>query len=241
MPRTADGKPDFNGIYEWPHALPGADTCRCSATIFDRKNFAPLLDGGEPFLEPRTGDPRHDEPRAFCMPAGFPSGMLSANAMQFAQTRDYLIVLHEFQGMKRIIPLDGRPHRKGHRAVVLRRFRRPLGRRHARHRDQEFQALVPRRLLLHRSERISDAQRCAHRHGAHQLEEPDELRYVMTLDDPKIFKRRGRRSSRSPLARSGASSACSNISARRTTAARAASARRPEKRAPTLAASLATT
>jgi len=114
IPRTAAGKPDFNGIYEWPRALPGADTCRCSATIFDRKNFAPLLgNSAEPFLEPRTGDARHDEPRAFCMPAGFPSGMLSANAMQFSQTGNYLIVLHEFQGMKRIIPLDGRPHRKG--------------------------------------------------------------------------------------------------------------------------------
>ena len=74
IPRAAGGKPDFNGIYEWPRALPGAATCRCSATIFDRKNFAPLLADGEPFLEPRTGDPRHDEPRAFCMPAGFPSG-----------------------------------------------------------------------------------------------------------------------------------------------------------------------
>ena len=39
VPRTAGGKPDFNGIYEWPRALPGAATCRCSATIFDRKNF----------------------------------------------------------------------------------------------------------------------------------------------------------------------------------------------------------
>ena len=26
--------------------------------------------------EPRNGDPRHDEPRAMCLPAGFPSGML---------------------------------------------------------------------------------------------------------------------------------------------------------------------
>ena len=40
--------------------------------MFDRKNFAPLKPGGEAFLEPRTGDPRHDEPRDFCMPAGFP-------------------------------------------------------------------------------------------------------------------------------------------------------------------------
>jgi uncharacterized protein DUF6152 len=27
-----------------------------------RKRFAPFKPGGEPFYEPRTGDPRHDEP-----------------------------------------------------------------------------------------------------------------------------------------------------------------------------------
>ena len=110
--RTADGKPDFSGIYEWPKASSG-ERCRCSATIFDRTHFAPLRPGGEPFLEPPNGDPRHDEPRNFCMPAGFPSGMLSANAVQFVQNKDYLVIVHEFQRMTRIIPLDGRPHRQG--------------------------------------------------------------------------------------------------------------------------------
>ena len=109
--RTAEGKPNFSGTYEWPKALSG-EQCRCSATIFDRKVFAPLKPGGEPLYEPRTGDPRHDEPRDFCMPAGFPSGMLSANAMQFFQTKDYLIIVHEFQRMTRVIPLDGRKHRE---------------------------------------------------------------------------------------------------------------------------------
>ena len=112
IPRTADGKPDFNGIFEWPKALAGADRCRCAATIFDRKNFAPLKPGGEAFLEPRTGDPHHDEPRDYCMPAGFPSGMLSAYPVQFSQTKNYLVMVHEFQRMTRVIPLDGRPHRK---------------------------------------------------------------------------------------------------------------------------------
>ena len=110
IPRTADGKPDFNGIFEWPKPVDG-ERCRCSATIFDRKYFAPLKPGGEAFLEPRTGDPRHDEPRDFCMPAGFPSGMLSAYPVQFSQTKNYLVMVHEFQRMSRIIPLDGRPHR----------------------------------------------------------------------------------------------------------------------------------
>ena len=108
--RTADGHPDFTGFYEWPKS--DGEQCRCSATVFDRKNFAPLKPGGEPFLEPRTGDPRHDEPRDFCMPAGFPSGMLSAYAMQFFQNKDNLIMVHEFQRMTRVIPLDGRKHRE---------------------------------------------------------------------------------------------------------------------------------
>lgn len=111
--RTPDGKPDFSGIYEWPQAEPGLERCRCSATIFNRKLFPPLAPGGEPFYEPRTGDPRHDEPRSFCMPAGFPSGMLSANAVQFVQNKNYLTIVHEFQRMTRLIPLDGRPHRAG--------------------------------------------------------------------------------------------------------------------------------
>src|SRR5579871_1396593 len=112
-PRLPNGKPDFSGTYEWPKALAGTDKCKCSATIFDRKSFAPLKPGGEAFIEPRTGDPRHDEPRDFCLPAGFPSGMLSANAMQFFENKDHLIIVHEFQRMSRVIPLDGRPHREG--------------------------------------------------------------------------------------------------------------------------------
>ncbi len=115
-PRTADGKPDFTGTYQWPTYLPGDERGRSSATVFDRKRFAPLKPGGDAFLEPRTGEPRHDEPRDFCMPAGFPGGMLSANAMQFFQTKNHLVMVHEFQRMSRVIPLDGRAHRTGARS-----------------------------------------------------------------------------------------------------------------------------
>jgi hypothetical protein len=112
-PRTSSGKPDFSGIYEWPKQLPDAERGGGSATVFDRKLFAPFKPGGEAFLEPRTGEPRHDEPRDFCLPAGFPSGMLSANAVRFVQDNRFLVMAHEFQGMTRLIPLDGRPHRTG--------------------------------------------------------------------------------------------------------------------------------
>src|SRR5215470_2821274 len=111
IPRMADGKPNFSGTFQWPTYLPGAERGRSNATIFDAKNFAPLKPGGEAFFEPRTGDPRHDEPRDFCMPAGFPASILSGNAMQLFQTPKYLVMVHEFQRNTRIIPLDGRPHR----------------------------------------------------------------------------------------------------------------------------------
>jgi len=113
-PRTPEGKPDFSGIYQWPSYLPGQERGHSNATVFDRKNFAPFKPGGEVFLEPRTGDPRHDEPRDFCMPAGFPAGILSGNAMQFFQSKTYLTMVHEFQRMVRIIPLDGRNGKATH-------------------------------------------------------------------------------------------------------------------------------
>lgn len=184
--RTPDGKPDFNGIYEWPKSI-GGEQCRCSATIFDRKYFAPLKPGGEAFLEPRTGDPRHDEPRDFCMPAGFPSGMLSANAMQFFQTSNYLTIVHEFQRMTRIIPLDGRPHRED---IEPSYYGDPVG-------HWEGDTLViettnfkrwslddyfysnPNEYRMH-----SDALKTIERF---QWKDKDTISYNLTIDDPKIF------------------------------------------------------
>lgn len=185
QPRTADGKPDFSGIYEWPKAVSGESGV--PATIFDRKNFAPFKPGGEAFLEPRTGDPRHDEPRDFCLPAGFPSGMLSASAVRFVQNKTFLVMAHEFQGMTRLIPLDGRPHRKG---IEPGFYGDPVG-------HWEGDTLVvettnfrrwslddyfyknPKEYRMH-----SDALRTVERIS---WKDSKTLAYQMTIDDPKIF------------------------------------------------------
>ena len=107
--RTPDGKPDFGGIWDYPKAIGQRD----GATTFDQKLMAPLKPGGDPFLEPRTGDPYHDEPRAFCFPSGFPSNMFAPYAVQIVQSKDYMVIVHEFMRMTRLIPLDGRPHHQG--------------------------------------------------------------------------------------------------------------------------------
>jgi hypothetical protein len=186
MPRTADGKPDFSGTYEWPKATSG-ERGRSSATVFDRKNFAPLKPGGEAFIEPHNGDPRHDEPRDFCLPAGFPSGMLSANAMQFFQTKNYLVIVHEFQRMSRIIPLDGRPHRKG---IEPSFYGDPVGHwegdtlviettNFKRWSLDDYFYTNPKEYRMH-----SDALRTIERM---QWKDANTVSYELTIDDPKIF------------------------------------------------------
>jgi len=189
IPRTPDGKPDFSGTYEWPKGAKGDATCKCSATVFDRKYMAPLKPGGEAFLEPRTGDPRHDEPRDFCMPAGFPSGMLSANAMQFFQNKNYLTVVHEFQRMSRIIPLDGRAHRKD---IEPSFYGDPVGHwegdtlviettNFKRWSLDDYFYTDPKEYRMH-----SDALRTIERI---QFKDASTLSYVLTIDDPKIFSK----------------------------------------------------
>ena len=73
----------FLGHVGQPEATDGP--LRGPATIFDRGKFPPFKPGGEAFYEPRTGDPRHDEPRAFCMPSGFPSAFLGPYPVQIIQ------------------------------------------------------------------------------------------------------------------------------------------------------------
>lgn len=189
IPRTAEGKPDFSGTFHWPDYLPGVEHGRSSATTFDRKYFPPLKKGGEAFLEPRTGEPRHDEPRDFCLPAGFPGGMLSANAMQMFQTKNFLVIVHEFQRMSRVIPLDGRPHRKDLEPMF---YGDPVG-------HWEGDSLVVETTNFKRWQlddyyysnkneyrMHSDAMRTVERF---RWKSADTISYQLTIDDPKIFER----------------------------------------------------
>jgi hypothetical protein len=107
-PRTADGKPDFSGM--WDNPKPASGPMRGPATVFDKSKFPPFKQGGEAFYEPRTGDARHDEPRAYCMPSGFPSAFLGPYPVQIVQNARYLVMITEFMRVSRVIPLDGRPH-----------------------------------------------------------------------------------------------------------------------------------
>ena len=107
IPRTADGKPDFSGVYAFgggggrgrgagPPAADGVvrtPTLKPGAEQY-RVNRGPLDTG-------RTAD---------CMPLSPPDAFGVPYQFQIVQNKDTLVLLHEYPGTFRLIPLDGEPH-----------------------------------------------------------------------------------------------------------------------------------
>jgi hypothetical protein len=187
IPRTAAGKPDFSGMLQPPQKLAGNRNGPAGRN-FEAGNMAPLKPGGEELLYQRnTGNVALDEPRALCMPAGFPAGITQGGVIQIFQTPTYLVMVHEFQRMTRIIPLDGRAHRT---TVEPSFYGDPVGR-------WEGDTLVIetrnfKRWLLDDHHYTDQTRSRWHTDALRTLEhisfkDRNTLSYKMTIDDPKIF------------------------------------------------------
>jgi hypothetical protein len=186
IPRTSEGKPDFSGMWDNPKAVvPGRGPS--PATVFDRSKFPPFKPGGEAFFEPRTGDPRHDEPRAYCMPSGFPSAFLGPYPVQMIQNAKTLVMVTEFMRVTRIIPLDGRPHQADIEPTY---YGDPVGK-------WEGETLVVdtthfKRWSLDDYYYQNSKEYRMHSDAFHTIErltrvDANTIKYDFTVDDPKIF------------------------------------------------------
>src|SRR6202158_136421 len=113
IPRTADGKPNFSGVWAGPafaHNVGPHDTDTPVVTSFSPKSMAPLVPGAEArFRQPPTGDLRHDDPTALCLPDGHPREVLAPYATEIVQTPDTVVILYEYMHFFRVIPID-KPH-----------------------------------------------------------------------------------------------------------------------------------
>jgi hypothetical protein len=187
IPRLADGKPDFSGIWDTPK-VPGSQGG--GATVFAKEKMAPFKPGGEAlFFEPRTGDPRHDEPRAFCLPSGFPSAFLGPYPIQIVHTAKYMVMVTEFMRVTRLIPLDGRPHATDIEPTF---YGEPIGhwegdtlvvdaRNYKRWSLDDWYYQNPKEYRMHSA--------AFHTTERFRRTDANTIAYQFTVDDPQIFTR----------------------------------------------------
>ena len=112
--RTADGKPDFTGVWAGPgFRHTGKDTDNATVRLYtDAKMAAFTPEGKSLFNRPHTGNVRLDDPTAVCLPNGLTRQIPSPYAQQFIQTPNQLVILYEYMHFFRVIPLGApnRPH-----------------------------------------------------------------------------------------------------------------------------------
>ena len=107
-PKMADGKPDFSGLWQRPYV---PDMSKSSRTG-DQKGMAEL-----PFTEWgqnnwKSYDAQNGDYTGACLPFGLVRSMNSPDPIQIMQNKTYMSLLYEQNTWFKIIPIDGRPHRK---------------------------------------------------------------------------------------------------------------------------------
>jgi len=114
IPRTAQGKPDFSGVWAGPgFAHTGTEYDRPTVSRYTEEHFAPMKPGAESILyREHTGRIELDDPTAYCLPNGLSRQIPSPYAQQWIQTADQLVILYEYMHFFRIIPIGepNRPH-----------------------------------------------------------------------------------------------------------------------------------
>jgi hypothetical protein len=187
VPRMADGKPDFSGIYTQPSTVNGKGPR--GNLIFNADKIAPVKPGAESLLyQPRTGNARIDEPRAACLPSGFPSGMLYILPIQIVMNPKYMVIIPELQRAARIIPLDGRPHREGLEPTY---YGDSVGKWEGD--TVVIDSVNFKRWILDDYHYTDPTKSRWHSDALHTIERlrrvGDKMQYQITIDDPKIFTR----------------------------------------------------
>ena len=105
IPRTPDGKPDFSGVY----GFGGGGGRGRGAGAGGAAPAGPQLKPGAEKYRVQRG-PQDTGRTSDCMPLPPPDAFGVPYEFQIVQNKNHLVILHEYPGTFRIIPLDGEPH-----------------------------------------------------------------------------------------------------------------------------------
>ncbi len=115
-PRTADGKPDFSGIWEAENTNCPPDGCPDMPSSREFVNIGARLPGGLPYqpwaaelVKKRMADNGKDDPVSHCMPAGALRLLTYPPYRKIVQMRGLMVILSERDVTYRQIFTDGRP------------------------------------------------------------------------------------------------------------------------------------
>jgi hypothetical protein len=119
-PKTADGKPDFSGMWVAHDVLPcdpEKDALRCGGFRLTPqvRDIAAGLKDGLPYqpwaaelVKRRQKEDGVNDPHPHCMPPNFPRAWAFPENQKILQMPGFLVVLHEFNASYRQIFFDGR-------------------------------------------------------------------------------------------------------------------------------------
>lgn len=113
-PRTADGHPDFSGLWRVPRG--GGEAPADGPPLANFRDVGANLEGGLPFQdwarelrEEREANGSRDNPEAHCLPMGNMQFHTQGFPRRFVQTPRIIVILYEASMGYRTIFTDGRP------------------------------------------------------------------------------------------------------------------------------------
>jgi hypothetical protein len=118
VPRLANGKPDFSGIWISDRTEPGQDTISDTSSLPSGRHMANMgvdMEGGLPYqpwqlpiVKKRTENLAIDDPHIRCLPDFFLRAYGLPHMLKFVHTPDLLVMLNEMNAGYRQIFTDGR-------------------------------------------------------------------------------------------------------------------------------------
>jgi hypothetical protein len=120
VPRTADGKPDFSGVWRGAptggRGTPAPEPPAGTPPVAQFRNVAQAVKEGLPLrpwaaelLKKRNADNSKDNPEAHCLPMGLMQFHTQGMPRKFIQTPKLIVILYEASSGIRQIFTDGRP------------------------------------------------------------------------------------------------------------------------------------